>query len=102
VSRLRRVQTPDREINQLQSNVAEILEPLSSNALSSGYVLSSVVLAVGDNAVNHKLNRTLIGWFIVRKRGTSVIYDKQDANTQKNVTLVLNSSLAETVDIYVF
>ena len=100
--RLRRVQTADREINQIQSNVAEILEPTSANTLIPGYVLPSVVLVSGDNNVNHKLNRTLIGWFIVRKRGTATIYDKQDTNPQPALNLILNSSGGETVDIYVF
>lgn len=100
--RLRKVQTTDREVNQLQSNVAEILDPLSSNPVTQGQILSSVALAAGANSINHKLNRTLIGWFLVRKRSVAVIYDQQDTNTQPAVTLALQASVADTVDIYVF
>lgn len=92
--------TPD--LNQVQNNIAEVVEPLSRKEIISGLLLRGVELAVGDNFVNHRLNRELIGWEIVRLRAAVSIYDKQDTNSNSHVTLSLNASAAVTVDLWVF
>lgn len=100
--RIRRVQSQTRELNQVQYNVAQVLEPLSQQPLAYGNLLKSVVLAVGDNNVNHLLSVPLTGWIVTRKRANSDIFDKQDTNQTPQLTLVLNSSAAVTVDLFVF
>lgn len=95
-------QTADQSLQLMQSNWATQLNPLLRNPLSNGQVLQSVVLASGDNTINHKLGRKLQGWCIVRQRASASIYDKQDSNLFPELTLVLNASAAVTVDIYVF
>lgn len=101
--RIQLVQTDDKDVNQLQRNVAKVLEPVASNPLVNGIILPSVALAFGDNDVPHKLGRTLQGWFIVRRHGNyRDIFDRQDTNTTPAMTLILNSSGTTTVDIYVF
>jgi hypothetical protein len=102
IPKFTKVQTQDRELNQVQQNLVRSLTPLLSLSLLNGVILSGIVLASGDNTVSHTLGRTLTGWFLVRKRGTAVIYDKQDTNSLPELTLVLNASAGETVDIYVF
>ena len=90
-------------MNQLQRNIAKVVEPVASNPVVNGIILPSVALVSGDNEVNHKLGRTLQGWIIVRRHGNyRDIYDKQDTNPFPARTLVLNSSGTTTVDIYVF
>lgn len=97
-----KVQTDNREVNQLQSNILTYLNTMGQNALLSGITLQNISLVSGDNTINTKLNRKLQGWFIVRQRGAAQIYDKQDSNKTPNSTLVLNASAAVSVDIFVF
>lgn len=95
-------QTQDRNINFAQQGLAQALRPLLSNPITNGSILESVDLINGDTTIDHKLNRELQGWLVVRQRADADIYDKQDSNSRKDVTLVLTSSAAVTVDIYVF
>jgi len=87
---------------QMQTLWASQLNPLLTNPALQGNILKSVVLASGDNTINHKLGRKLQGWIIVRQRASASMYDKQDSNARPELTLVLNASAAVTVDIYVF
>jgi len=103
IPRISLVQSADRVLNLFQDKVLKSVNPLLSNPLLDGVLLESVVLASGtDTIVNHTLGRKLVGWVITRRRASATIYDKQDANLTADLTLVLNSSAAVTVDIYVF
>lgn len=99
---LSKLLTDSRELNQVQQNVATALLPLESNPLAQGQILESQSLGIGDNTIYHNLGRTLRGWFITSINGAATIYDKQSTNTTPQVTLVLNSSAAVTVNLYVF
>lgn len=99
---VRFIQTNDFDTNQLQSNIIPPLNKLLNLPLNSSVLLTEVSLAVGDNTINHLLARKLRGWYIVRKRANSDIYDKQDTNPLQTDTLILNSSAAVTVDLIVF
>lgn len=100
--KLQRIQTGDRVINMIQDNIANILDVYSSKELAQGQILTNVSLASGANKVPHKLNRKLLGWFIVRQRASATIYDTQDSNPQPALYLNLTASAAVVVDIYVF
>lgn len=99
---LNKLNTQDELQNRIQDNTKKAVNQLSSNSLTSGNTLTSIALTAGDNTINHKLGKALTGWFIVRLRGASTIYDKQDSNKTPEQTLVLNSSAGVTVDLYVF
>lgn len=97
------VQGGDRNFNQYQSGLQKTLQPILSNPINFGTLLTSIpLLAAGPNTVNTGLNRKLIGWFIVRQRAQSSIWDSQDSNTQPNQSLILNVSADVTCDIWVF
>lgn len=96
------VQTDDRNVNQLQSNINNSLAPLLNNPVLMGSILTSQALGIGSNTIVHKLNRQLQGWFIVRQRALANIYDTQDSNASPATYLLLTSDAAVTVDIYVF
>jgi predicted RNA binding protein YcfA (HicA-like mRNA interferase family) len=98
----KKLNVKEEVINRIQDNTGKAINQLSNNALVSGSVLTSQALKAGDNTINHKLGKTLSGWFIVRQRGSASIYDKQDGNSSPAQTLILNSSADVTVDIYVF
>ena len=102
MARVFKIQTTDRVMNQLQDNIANLLEPISDNVLLPGIILKNVALAVGSNTIQHQLGRLLLGWFIVRQRASASIYDTQDTNQSPTTTLLLTSSAVVKVDIYVF
>lgn len=96
------IQTQDRILNQIQNNISNPVNQLTSNPLTNGSILSSVTLTAGPNSINHLLGRTLIGWTIVRLRAASSIYDTQDTNPTPTLTLNLVASATVVCDIYVF
>lgn len=97
-----KVQTPNRQVNQLQDNIRTSLAPILQNPVVMGQVLQSVPLTTGANSVNTLLNRTLQGWFIVRQRAAASVYDTQDSNATPQTTLNLVSSADVVIDLYVF
>lgn len=102
LSKIALVQTPDRLVNQLQQNINSQLNQIIANPIVSGNIINNVVLAVGDNTINHMLGRNLQGWIIILKSANSNIFDKQSTNSTPNLTLVLNSSGIVTISLYVF
>lgn len=97
-----RVQTDNREINQLQSNFAAVLDPIASRPITQGAILKGVVLAAGTTGVSHGLGKAPQGWIVIRQRAAASIYDTQDTNSIPGLTLDLVSSAAVIVDLYVF
>jgi hypothetical protein len=97
------VQTNDRNINQLQQNVAQAINPIIQSAPNNSNILTGVKLSAGNNTISHGLGRTLQGWIPVRYHGSwAQIYDNQDSNPNPSKTLILNASAAVTVDLEVF
>lgn len=102
-NKIAQVQSADREFNQYQSNVSSAMNPILNNPLSYGSILQDLTLSVGTNVVNHKLGRSLQGWFPVRYQGSwAQIYDEQNTNATPQTTLILVSSAEVTVNLYVF
>ncbi len=87
---------------QMQTEWAKQLNPLLALLPCQGQLLPSIVLINGTTSINHKLGRTLIGWFLTRVRGSATIYDAQDTNPLSDKTLLLVSNAGITVDIWVF
>jgi hypothetical protein len=102
VAQLKTLNVQDEVQNRVQDNTKKAIDQINANVLTSGTILSKVSLKVGSNTVNHKLGKVLTGWFIVRQRSSATIYDTQDSNKTPAQTLLLTSSAAVTVDIYVF
>ena len=71
-------------------------------SLMGGNLLTNQGLVDGDNTINHKLGRNLVGWIITRQRSAGTIYDTQDTNPTPSMTLTLNCTGSPIVDIYVF
>ena len=94
--------TNNREINQLQQNVAGVLNPIAKEPILSSNLLQSVPLLMGDNVVQHGLGRKLLGWFPVGADAVTALYDKQATNASPAQTLILNASAGATVSLYVF
>lgn len=99
---LAQVQSNDLKLEQIQAANRTASQGARNNPINSGTILTNVSLSSGDNTIPHKLSQKLQGWFIVRLRGAATIYDKQDSNKTPELNLVLNSSAAVVVDIFVF
>ena len=81
---------------------AATLNPILSNPIINGRVLSPVVVTSGDNVINHGLSRQLQGWIVVLNNAAVTFYDKQATNQYSDLTLILTSSGVATVTLYVF
>jgi hypothetical protein len=95
-------QTEDRQFNQFQVSLAKELQSVVANPLIEGIVLKQISLTGSGNVVPTLINRTLQGWFLVRNRTNSVVWDSQDTNVNATQTLILNTTAATIVDIFVY
>lgn len=89
-------------LSQMQTKWASILNPLLGNPSAQSIILPNVMLASGLNVVNHKLDKPLTGWRIIRINASATIYDSQDQNKMPDLTLLLNSSAPCMVSLEVF
>lgn len=94
--------TEDSSLNRLMNLLQQVINPIVDNQLLDSTFVKSVPLAVGDNVVNHKLNRSVVGWIVTRKRGPGNFYDKQDTNPTPTKNIIINSDTIVTVDFYFF
>jgi hypothetical protein len=92
----------DKDLMLLQTKWASQINPVLSQPILNGSILFGVSLVTGNNVINHKLGRNLIGWILVGNNSSVSIYDKQSTNPNINQTLILNSSGTATVNILVF
>lgn len=95
--------TGNKDLSLLQTTWATQINPVLDNPLVDGLLLTGVVLSLGSpTTINHKLGRKLQGWILVGINAAAVIYDSQASNQSPQLTLILNSSAACTVSLWVF
>lgn len=94
--------SPRLDWTQAQTKWSATLNPIVSNPLVSGLILSDVKLASGANVVNHLLGRALQGYLVVLNSAAITLYDSQLTNQKPELTLILNASGTATVSLYVF
>lgn len=93
-------QSPNTVLQLMQSKWASILNPVLDIPLNNRpSVLKDVVLATGNNVINHRLGRKPIGWIVTDVDANVGIYRSAEFN---DLTLTLNSSGAATVSLLVF
>lgn len=97
-----RVQTQDREVNQLQNNIATALRPFEINPILAGRFLNEVSLINGTTTIYHSLGRPLLGWMITDIDGAATVYSSQSSNLTPELNLVLVSNAQVNVNLYVF
>lgn len=91
--------TNSKDLSLLQTNWASQINPLLSNQITKGYLLTNVELLTGVNTINHLLSRKMVGWMIADIDSAAVIYRTQPFN---NKTLVLSTSAPATINLWVF
>lgn len=91
----------NKNLMLLQNSWSSRLNPVLSNPLAQGVHLTNISLASGNNTINHKLGRNLVGYIITGMRDAARdIY--QVTSQTPNLTLILHSTGTCTVDLYVF
>lgn len=99
----KKVSSGPPELLKLQSNVDQFLQTLLINPLLSGVLIEDVKLTTGiTNKIEHKLDRELQGYIIVKKNANSIIYDSQSSNLLSSKTLNLLCTANVTISLWVF
>lgn len=81
---------------------AAAINPVLSNPLVTGQILSGIKLASGANTISHGLGRKLQGYLVILNSASTTFYDKQSTNQMPDLTLQIVSSGATIVSLYVF
>jgi hypothetical protein len=89
-------------LTQMQQQWASQINPLLSNQLTQGQLLIDITLKDGQTVINHRLGRSLVGWLVVGQNAMASLWDSQASNQTPQLTLVLNSNAACTVNLWVF
>ena len=101
IKELRIIGTRDSELNQVQQNMQLWAQPFTSCSILNGILLQGIELLAGqDNVVEHKLNRTIVGWFVSRPKANATVWEVVGALPAKNLTL--QTSADTTVDLWIF
>lgn len=93
-------QDENKNIMLLQTNWASALNKLLDNPLLNGIILKDQVLSIGSNTISHRLQRAPQGCIIISKNAAASIFEEPSPIT--NLFLVLNSSAACVIDLYIF
>jgi len=102
VKSFKKIENSNTETSKLQDNVESSLKQITSKDILNGVLLKNIRLTSGSNTINHKLGRQLIGFIVIRQRAQAQIWDSQDDNSLKNLTLILNSSANVEIDLWCF
>lgn len=99
----KKIDTKSPELQKLQQNVQNYVEPITTVPHLDGVLLKEVCL-IPDvaNFVTHSLGREPLGFLIVRQRKDARIWDLQDFNSTKISTFSLATSHEVIVDVWVF
>lgn len=98
-SKLPIFQDENQNFMLMQTRWQSVLNRWLGIPLSSGILLSDVVLASGANTINHLLARTQQGWMLTDINAAVTVYRSAAFNDK---TLTLTASGAATVSLYVF
>jgi hypothetical protein len=99
----KKIHTDNRELNKIQSNVEQLIEPFLNSEVVNGVLLKDIVLdSSKTNLISHKLGRKPQGWIVIGKNANSVIWDSQSSNTKADKILELLCSANVTINLWVF
>lgn len=95
--------TSDRDVMALQANMRDFANDVTALNLLNYVLIRDINLVTGQiNKVNHKLNRPIVGYFIVRKNAAADVWDSQEQNDLNKSTLDLNTTADCKVSIIIF
>lgn len=103
VKRFKKIKAKESEVNQIQQNIEEVVNPIINAQIVDGVLIRNLKLcALEANLITHKLGRPALGWIVVRKRADSRIWDIQDANTLNTSSLAITCSHDVEIDLWIF
>jgi len=85
--------------SQQQTTWAQQLNPVLTNPLVQGSLLSGIPITTGSNVINHKLGRQMQGWMVVDTTAAVTLYRSAPFNSS---TLTLVASGTSTIALWVF
>lgn len=92
------VQIPDEKINRMQGNILQAVNQLVKVPFSEGLLLKNQTLQSGANTVNHRLQREIQGYLILKQNAAATIFGGNYGRT----SVTLTASATVTVDLWVF
>lgn len=98
----KKIQSQDDVLNRVQDQIEVSFQELGRTEILDGVLLRNVSLTTGANDIEHKLDRTVRGWFLTRKRANADVWDTQDNNARPTKFLTLQASADVVVDIWAF
>lgn len=78
------------------------IDPVLSNPLLQGRLLSNVSLVVGPNVINHGLGRDIQGYFFVSNSAVINTSDNFLTNQTPSLTFTITSDAKAVVSIWAF
>lgn len=98
---LQKMQTDNRETNQLQNNAITAVNAISRqlvNTPANGQFLLDKPLKSGDNVLAHTLLTIPVGYIVISQNAAATLF----LIAKTNSTLTLNASAPVTVSLFVF
>lgn len=106
---LPKIQSPDRIVNQVQTNVQNALgstnnalQALQAVSLMGGQMLTGVALTAATSLVPHTLKRAYVGWLVIDNTASASIYRDTTSAAPTNQVIALKASANTTVNIWIF
>jgi len=96
------VQTKDKDLNQLQQNISQSVNPLISNPITQGNYVMNQSLAIGPNTINHGLGYGMTGYSVISTNAASQFSDNLIAVPNPQKSFILTSSAVCQVNLYCF
>lgn len=96
----KKIGTNNVELQKVQENVGEALQPIIKSAILNGAQLDNISLASGNNTIEHRLGKKLSGWIVVKKDSGALIYEVESDFPSR--ILVLNSSSQCNISLWVY
>lgn len=99
--RFERFQAKDVELNLVQENVSDALEPLLTNVLAGAILTDELSLTTSAQNVSHKLGRKPRGWLVVAPSADARVWGSLVSGLEDRL-LSLTASAAVTCRLVVF
>jgi hypothetical protein len=97
-----KVQVADFALSRVQDNLKRPLDVLTKLEVLDGQLLTGVELASGLNNLEHKLGRTLRGYWLTRANADVRVWDDATTSAAPNLFHRLQASAAATVSLWVY
>lgn len=89
-------------LSQIQDNLDLAISAIQNSSFQNGVIIQVNLLAAGDNAINHGLDRKVQGWTVIGKNAQSDVWESSTVNNFPTKQIILRASANVRVKIYLF